>query len=187
MSESGLDTTLHTPLCDLLGCRYPIVQTAMGWVAGAELVAATCNAGAFGVLAGATTAAVAARAHCDVVVVPSFWTDDHSRGRVVVGVKTHSQGMEMLGSAFAEAAARGTMQLGDADRCTPTRGEFPGRLPTMPMTCPPDPLRLQTVRHDGRPSQPRRRSNQLGPKSRRVSTDRLSIGLCATATTASSS
>ena len=54
MSESALDTTLHTPLCDLLGCRYPIVQTAMGWVAGAELVAATCNAGAFGFLAGAT-------------------------------------------------------------------------------------------------------------------------------------
>jgi nitronate monooxygenase len=45
---------LRTPLCDLLGCPYPIVQTAMGWVAGAELVAATCNAGAFGFLAGAT-------------------------------------------------------------------------------------------------------------------------------------
>lgn len=45
---------LRTPMCDLLGCRYPIVQTAMGWVAGAELVAATCNAGAFGFLAGAT-------------------------------------------------------------------------------------------------------------------------------------
>lgn len=48
---------LHTPLCDLLGCRYPVVQTAMGWVAGAELVAATCNAGGFGFLAGATIAA----------------------------------------------------------------------------------------------------------------------------------
>lgn len=59
------------------------------------------------VLAGATTAAVAARAHCDVVVVPSFWTDTHPRHRVVVGVKTHSQGMELLGSAFAEAAALG--------------------------------------------------------------------------------
>ena len=35
---------LHTPLCDLLGCRYPIVQTAMGWVAGSSLVAATTNA-----------------------------------------------------------------------------------------------------------------------------------------------
>ena len=45
---------LHTPLCDLLGSRYPIVQTAMGWVARPELVAASCNAGAFGFLAAAT-------------------------------------------------------------------------------------------------------------------------------------
>lgn len=45
---------LRTPLCDLLGCRYPIVQTAMGWVADARLVAATGNAGGFGFLAGAT-------------------------------------------------------------------------------------------------------------------------------------
>jgi len=47
---------LHTALCDLLGCRYPIVQTAMGYVAGSSLVAATCNAGGFGFLAGATIA-----------------------------------------------------------------------------------------------------------------------------------
>ena len=50
-------TALHTPLCDLLGCRYPIIQTAMGWVAGADLVAATTHAGGFGFLAGATIAA----------------------------------------------------------------------------------------------------------------------------------
>jgi nitronate monooxygenase len=41
----------------LLGCKYPIIQTAMGWVAGADLVAGTCNAGGFGFLAGATIAA----------------------------------------------------------------------------------------------------------------------------------
>ncbi|CAG9243554.1 2-nitropropane dioxygenase [Paraburkholderia unamae] len=51
---NGAQTLFHTPLTELLGCRYPIVQTAMGWVAGAELVAATCNAGGFGFLAGAT-------------------------------------------------------------------------------------------------------------------------------------
>jgi NAD(P)H-dependent flavin oxidoreductase YrpB (nitropropane dioxygenase family) len=45
---------LHTPLCDLLGCRYPIVQTGMGWVATPELTAAACEAGAFGFLAAAT-------------------------------------------------------------------------------------------------------------------------------------
>lgn len=48
---------IRTPLCDLLGCRYPIIQTAMGWVAGSSLVAATTNAGGFGFLAGATIAA----------------------------------------------------------------------------------------------------------------------------------
>ena len=44
---------MQTPLTDLLGCRYPIIQTAMGWVADANLVAATSAAGGFGFLAGA--------------------------------------------------------------------------------------------------------------------------------------
>ena len=38
----------------MLGIRYPIIQTAMGWVATPELVAASCNAGAMGFLAAAT-------------------------------------------------------------------------------------------------------------------------------------
>lgn len=45
---------IKTPLTELLGCRYPIVQTAMGWVADAKLVIATSNAGGFGFLAAAT-------------------------------------------------------------------------------------------------------------------------------------
>lgn len=45
---------LETRLTELLGCRYPIVQTAMGWVADPKLVAGSCNAGGFGFLAGAT-------------------------------------------------------------------------------------------------------------------------------------
>src|SRR5690606_21683359 len=49
-----MGVSLHTRLCDLLGCRYPIVQTAMGYVADARLVAATANAGGFGFLAGVT-------------------------------------------------------------------------------------------------------------------------------------
>jgi len=47
-------SALHTPLCDLLDARHPIVQTGMGWVATPELVAAVCDAGAFGFLAAAT-------------------------------------------------------------------------------------------------------------------------------------
>jgi len=45
---------LQTRLTTLLGCKYPIVQTAMGWVADPRLVAGSCNAGGFGFLAGAT-------------------------------------------------------------------------------------------------------------------------------------
>lgn len=45
---------LRTELTDKLGCRYPVVQTAMGWVSDPKLVAATTNAGGFGFLAGAT-------------------------------------------------------------------------------------------------------------------------------------
>ena len=45
---------LTTPLLDLLGSKYPIVQTGMGWVAGPKLVSATSNAGAFGIIASAT-------------------------------------------------------------------------------------------------------------------------------------
>jgi NAD(P)H-dependent flavin oxidoreductase YrpB (nitropropane dioxygenase family) len=41
-------------LCDLLGIKYPIIQTGMGWVAGPKLVSATANAGALGILASAT-------------------------------------------------------------------------------------------------------------------------------------
>jgi NAD(P)H-dependent flavin oxidoreductase YrpB (nitropropane dioxygenase family) len=45
---------LETRLTKKLGCKYPIVQTAMGWVADPNLVAGSCNAGGFGFLAGAT-------------------------------------------------------------------------------------------------------------------------------------
>ena len=51
MNDMG---SLRTPICDLLGCRYPVIQTAMGYVAGADLVIGTTNAGGFGFLAGAT-------------------------------------------------------------------------------------------------------------------------------------
>lgn len=47
---------LATDLTRMLGCRLPVIQTAMGWIATPELVAATSNAGAFGFLAGAVMA-----------------------------------------------------------------------------------------------------------------------------------
>ncbi|MBS0477347.1 MAG: nitronate monooxygenase [Proteobacteria bacterium] len=44
---------LATVLTRRLGCRLPVIQTAMGWIATPQLVAASSNAGAFGFLAGA--------------------------------------------------------------------------------------------------------------------------------------
>ncbi|MCF3133705.1 NAD(P)H-dependent flavin oxidoreductase [Streptomyces olivochromogenes] len=45
---------METALTRLVGVRYPIVQTGMGWVAGPRLVSAAANAGALGILASAT-------------------------------------------------------------------------------------------------------------------------------------
>ena len=44
---------LHTVMVERLGCRVPIIQTAMGWIAEPPLVIASCNAGAFGFLGAA--------------------------------------------------------------------------------------------------------------------------------------
>ena len=58
MSHSAMNpdfsALLRTPLTERLGCRFPVIQTAMGWVADANLVIATTKAGGFGFLAGAT-------------------------------------------------------------------------------------------------------------------------------------
>ncbi|MFF4602992.1 NAD(P)H-dependent flavin oxidoreductase [Streptomyces sp. NPDC001339] len=45
---------METALTRLVGVRYPLVQTGMGWVAGPRLVSAAANAGALGILASAT-------------------------------------------------------------------------------------------------------------------------------------
>ncbi|MEO1322846.1 MAG: nitronate monooxygenase, partial [Pseudomonadota bacterium] len=36
---------IHTPLCDFLGTKHPIMLAGMGGVSYAELAAAMCNAG----------------------------------------------------------------------------------------------------------------------------------------------
>ncbi|MEI7544650.1 MAG: (3aS,4S,5R,7aS)-5-hydroxy-7a-methyl-1-oxo-octahydro-1H-indene-4-carboxyl-CoA dehydrogenase [Mycobacteriaceae bacterium] len=45
---------IQTALTRMVGIEHPVVQTGMGWVAGARLVAATANAGGLGILAAAT-------------------------------------------------------------------------------------------------------------------------------------
>jgi enoyl-[acyl-carrier protein] reductase II len=42
--------SIHTPICDLLGIKFPILLAGMGGVSYAELCAAVSNAGAFGTL-----------------------------------------------------------------------------------------------------------------------------------------
>lgn len=46
---------IHTKLCDFLGTRHPIMLAGMGGVSYAELAAAMCNAGGYGVLGMAGT------------------------------------------------------------------------------------------------------------------------------------
>lgn len=41
---------IHTPLCGFLGTKHPIILAGMGGVSCAELAAAMCNAGGYGVL-----------------------------------------------------------------------------------------------------------------------------------------
>ena len=52
-----MSSLFDTKLTDMLGCQYPIIQTAMGWVATSQLVTATVKAGAFGFLAAAVMTA----------------------------------------------------------------------------------------------------------------------------------
>lgn len=59
------------------------------------------------ILVGAVSAAVAAHARCSVAVVPSFWSDAHPRGRLVVAMKSRANATAVLSEAFARAGARG--------------------------------------------------------------------------------
>ncbi len=45
-----MSNPLATVLTERLGCRVPVIQTAMGWVSEPQLVIASSNAGAFGFL-----------------------------------------------------------------------------------------------------------------------------------------
>lgn len=41
---------MHTPICELLGIEYPVLQGGMAWIADAELAAAVSNAGGLGII-----------------------------------------------------------------------------------------------------------------------------------------
>ena len=48
-----MTATIPTILTEALGCKVPLIQTAMGWIAEPSLVIASSNAGAFGFLGAA--------------------------------------------------------------------------------------------------------------------------------------
>ncbi|WP_083419420.1 nitronate monooxygenase [Pseudofrankia sp. BMG5.36] len=54
MTAPAADPRLQTAFTRLIGVRYPIVQTGMGWVSGSRLTAATAAAGGLGILGSAT-------------------------------------------------------------------------------------------------------------------------------------
>ena len=54
MARVSLHPALKTRFTELVGIRYPVVQTGMGWVATPQLAAATSAAGGLGILAAAT-------------------------------------------------------------------------------------------------------------------------------------
>jgi nitronate monooxygenase len=49
-AKSSVVAGLHTPVCTLLGCDYPVILAGMGGVARSELAAAVSEAGGFGFL-----------------------------------------------------------------------------------------------------------------------------------------
>ncbi len=112
-SETGPDP-LHTRFCDLVGCRYPIVQTGMGWVSGANLTAATSAAGGFGILAAVTMtpdqlreAVASVKARTDAPFGVNFRADQPDlteRLRFVTG-----EGVRLI--SFAGAPTRDAIKL----------------------------------------------------------------------------
>jgi enoyl-[acyl-carrier protein] reductase II len=48
--HQSITDPLHTPLCDLLGIRYPVMQAGMGLIARGRLAAAVSQAGGLGVI-----------------------------------------------------------------------------------------------------------------------------------------
>ena len=42
---------IHTPICDMLGIKYPVFQGGMAWIADGRLAAAVSNGGGLGIVA----------------------------------------------------------------------------------------------------------------------------------------
>jgi enoyl-[acyl-carrier protein] reductase II len=88
----------RTPVCDLLGIRYPILQGAMQGGGGVDLVVAMCEAGGLGVL-------------------PTFGDTEANLRRDIAGVKQRTSlpfgvNITPMGKGFTENRARACIELG---------------------------------------------------------------------------
>src|SRR2546427_227991 len=116
----------RTALCDALGIEYPILQSGMGGIAGPELVAEVCRAGALGILAvfsaalGTPDVALARRFfERGIKIVAMVATVKDARAAASAGVDVIvAQGFEAGGhrstgakGASADSAAVGTLAL----------------------------------------------------------------------------
>ena len=84
-----MHAALKTPLTQELGCDYPVIQTAMGWVSTAQLVTASIEAGAFGFLA----AAVMTPEECEREIKLIKFKTDKPFG---VNIHAFQQGIEKI-------------------------------------------------------------------------------------------
>ena len=82
---------VHTPICELLGIRYPIIQGGMAWSADADLAAAVSNGGGLGLIS-------AMNANAD-------WLRDQIRKAKALTKEPFGVNI-MLMSPFAEEVAR---------------------------------------------------------------------------------
>ena len=84
-----MHAALNTPLTQALGCDYPVIQTAMGWVSTSQLVTASIKAGAFGFLA----AAVMSPEECEEEIKLIKYETDKPFG---VNIHAFQQGIDKI-------------------------------------------------------------------------------------------
>ena len=113
----GNERDLRTPICDLLGCRYPILQAGMGGVARSELVAAVTEAGGYGFLGMVREApdliareidAVRARTdgHFGVNLIPAATDPDLLEAELSICVKKRVHSLCFFWDVHADVIAR---------------------------------------------------------------------------------
>ncbi|EMA44464.1 NAD(P)H-dependent flavin oxidoreductase [Halococcus saccharolyticus] len=106
--------SLHTPLCDVLGVEYPIVQAPIGSATCPALAAAVANAGGLGTLAvtwrdgpDARSAIRETRELTDAPIGVNIVLDERAKS---IGTDTHldaclTEGVDVVSFSFGEAAS----------------------------------------------------------------------------------